>query len=67
MLTARGFSHETEAQEGGELCIPHLNSSCTKPTHPPSKAMLVYVLLSCISLLTVGLNLLVIISISHFR
>ncbi|XP_034549981.1 trace amine-associated receptor 13c-like [Notolabrus celidotus] len=67
MLGARGFSHSTETPEGGELCIPHLNASCTKPTHPHTDAMLVYVLLSCISLLTVGLNLLVIISISHFR
>nr|XP_046260198.1 trace amine-associated receptor 13c-like [Scatophagus argus] len=50
-----------------ELCFPQLNSSCKKPTHPYTEAMLIYVLLSSISLITVTLNLLVIISISHFR
>ncbi|XP_039674275.1 trace amine-associated receptor 13c-like [Perca fluviatilis] len=52
---------------GAELCFPQLNSSCKKPTLPHTEAMLIYVLLSSISLLTVALNLLVIISISHFR
>ncbi|XP_040913355.1 trace amine-associated receptor 13c-like [Toxotes jaculatrix] len=56
-----------EALKGTELCYPHLNSSCKKPTHPYTQAMLIYVLLSSISLVTVALNLLVIISISHFR
>ncbi|XP_029315395.1 trace amine-associated receptor 13c-like [Cottoperca gobio] len=56
-----------ETQEGAELCFPQLNSSCKKPTHPHTEAMLIYVLLSSISLITVALNLLVIISISHFR
>ncbi|XP_034417882.1 trace amine-associated receptor 13c-like [Cyclopterus lumpus] len=49
------------------LCFPQLNSSCEKPTHPHTETMLIYVLLSSISLITVALNLLVIISISHFR
>ncbi|XP_033843097.1 trace amine-associated receptor 13c-like [Periophthalmus magnuspinnatus] len=49
------------------FCYPHLNSSCRKPTHPYVEAMLIYVLLSCVSLITVALNLLVIISIAHFR
>ncbi|XP_054915795.1 trace amine-associated receptor 13c-like [Poeciliopsis prolifica] len=56
-----------ETLEGTELCVPQLNSSCRKPTHPHSTVMLIYVLLSSISLITVALNLLVIISISHFR
>ncbi|XP_055366250.1 trace amine-associated receptor 7e-like [Betta splendens] len=51
-----------------ELCFPQLvNSSCRKHLRPQSEAMLTYSVLSCISLLTVCLNLLVIISISHFR
>ncbi|XP_034418056.1 trace amine-associated receptor 8a-like [Cyclopterus lumpus] len=54
-----------ETTEGAELCFPLLyNSSCRKP---PSDGMLVNVLLYFISLLTAALNLLVIISISHFR
>ncbi|XP_073329899.1 trace amine-associated receptor 13c-like [Pagrus major] len=56
-----------ESLDGTELCFPQLNSSCEKPTHPRTEAMLIYVLLSSISLITVSLNLLVIISISHFR
>ncbi|XP_034417881.1 trace amine-associated receptor 13c-like [Cyclopterus lumpus] len=51
-----------------ELCFPQLlNSSCRKPMRPHALSMLTYILLSSISLLTVTLNLLVIISISHFR
>ncbi|XP_029010871.2 trace amine-associated receptor 13c-like [Betta splendens] len=51
-----------------ELCFPHLlNASCRKYARPHSEAMLIYVLVSCISLLTACLNLLVIVSISHFR
>ncbi|CAL1583122.1 unnamed protein product [Knipowitschia caucasica] len=49
------------------FCYPHLNSSCRRPSLPYVEAMLIYVLLSFISLLTVALNLLVIISIAHFR
>ncbi|TKS67806.1 Trace amine-associated receptor 8a [Collichthys lucidus] len=56
-----------EAMERAELCYPQLNFSCKKPTHPKTEAMLIYVFLSSISLITVALNLLVIISISHFR
>ncbi|KAF3696460.1 Trace amine-associated receptor 7a [Channa argus] len=51
-----------------ELCFPQLlNTSCKKHTRPHSESMLIYILMSYISLLTVVLNLLVIISISHFR
>uniref|UniRef100_UPI0037E7D406 trace amine-associated receptor 13c-like n=1 Tax=Semicossyphus pulcher TaxID=241346 RepID=UPI0037E7D406 len=68
MAEIRGFSsHAVEPHDGAELCLPQLNSSCTKPTHPHTEAMLIYVLLSCTSLITVALNLLVIISVSHFR
>ncbi|XP_071398137.1 trace amine-associated receptor 13c-like [Centroberyx affinis] len=57
-----------ETLEGGELCFPQLlNTSCRKPKQPRFKVMLLYILLSSISLITVVLNLLVIISISHFR
>ncbi|XP_054482942.1 trace amine-associated receptor 13c-like [Anoplopoma fimbria] len=54
-----------ETTEGAELCFPLLlNTSCRKPQ---SYGMPVNLLLSFISLLTAALNLLVIISISHFR
>uniref|UniRef100_UPI003AAA4C54 trace amine-associated receptor 13c-like n=1 Tax=Centroberyx gerrardi TaxID=166262 RepID=UPI003AAA4C54 len=57
-----------ETLEGGELCFPQLlNTSCRKQMRPHSEAMFLYILLSSISLLTVALNLLVIISISHYR
>ncbi|XP_059198350.1 trace amine-associated receptor 13c-like [Centropristis striata] len=53
--------------EEAELCFPQINTSCRKLSHPHLEASLIYTLLSCISLLTVFLNLLVIVSISHFR
>ncbi|XP_072252967.1 trace amine-associated receptor 13c-like [Leuresthes tenuis] len=53
--------------EETELCFPQLNTSCRRPKRPHFETMLIYVVLSCISVLTVTLNLLVIISISHFR
>ncbi|XP_056145781.1 trace amine-associated receptor 13c-like [Lampris incognitus] len=57
-----------ETLEGGELCFPQLlNSSCRKPMRPHSETVLLHILLSSLTLLTVALNLLVIISISHFR
>ncbi|XP_034431056.1 trace amine-associated receptor 13c-like [Hippoglossus hippoglossus] len=56
-----------ETPGGAVLCFPRLNNSCRKPSHPYTEAMLIYVLLSSISIITVALNLLVIISISHFR
>ncbi|XP_077946553.1 trace amine-associated receptor 13c-like [Gasterosteus aculeatus] len=57
-----------ETLVGTELCFPQLiNTSCRKPIRPQLEAMLIYIVLSSISLLTVALNLLVIISISHFK
>ncbi|XP_029981133.1 trace amine-associated receptor 13c-like [Sphaeramia orbicularis] len=57
-----------ETLEETEHCFPLLlNSSCRRPTPSQSDALLSYTILSFISLLTVFLNLLVIISISHFR
>ncbi|XP_053184607.1 trace amine-associated receptor 8a-like [Scomber japonicus] len=56
-----------ETPDAAELCFPQLNNSCRKPIASQSDAMLAYTLLSYISLLTATLNLLVIISISHFR
>ncbi|KAK2815959.1 hypothetical protein Q5P01_026426 [Channa striata] len=50
-----------------DLCFPQLlNASCRKPKINQSKAVLLYLLLF-ISVFTVFLNLIVIISVSHFR
>ncbi|XP_068602516.1 trace amine-associated receptor 13c-like [Brachionichthys hirsutus] len=57
-----------ETQDEAELCFPELfNASCRKPKHPHSDAVLIYIVMPFTSLLTVILNLLVIISISHFK
>uniref|UniRef100_A0A3Q3JTP2 G-protein coupled receptors family 1 profile domain-containing protein n=1 Tax=Monopterus albus TaxID=43700 RepID=A0A3Q3JTP2_MONAL len=57
-----------EALEEVELCFPQLlNTSCMRPKRPYSEVILTYVILSSISLLTAALNLLVIVSISHFK
>nr|XP_046260334.1 trace amine-associated receptor 13c-like [Scatophagus argus] len=53
--------------DGAELCFPQLNSSCKKNMHSHSVSILTYTMLFSISMLTVTLNLLVIISVSHFR
>ncbi|XP_028291316.1 trace amine-associated receptor 6-like [Gouania willdenowi] len=51
-----------------ELCYPHLgNSSCRRIVRSHSVSVLLHITLSSISVFTVTLNLLVIISISHFR
>ncbi|XP_071328856.1 trace amine-associated receptor 4-like [Trachinotus anak] len=56
-----------EAQHRVELCFPELlNSSCRKPASQ-SKSLLLNSVLFLVSVLTSILNLLVIISISHFR
>ncbi|KAM9710571.1 trace amine-associated receptor 13c-like [Menidia menidia] len=66
---SRGFSsHRMEIWETAELCFPHLsNSSCRKPAYSIGEVVLLQITLSFISVLTVILNLLVIISISHYR
>ncbi|TKS67798.1 Trace amine-associated receptor 13c [Collichthys lucidus] len=57
-----------ETLEEVELCFPELlNTSCRKPLQHRTETIFIYILMSCISLFTVTLNLLVIISISHFR
>ncbi|XP_026232577.1 trace amine-associated receptor 13c-like [Anabas testudineus] len=51
-----------------ELCFPQLlNSSCMKTKRPHVETILIYLVVFSVSLLTVLLNLLVIISISHFK
>ncbi|GLD68303.1 trace amine-associated receptor 4-like protein [Lates japonicus] len=53
--------------EEDELCFPQLlNTSCKKPKPPPSETVFIHILLFFISVLTAALNLLVIISISHY-
>ncbi|XP_068583522.1 trace amine-associated receptor 13c-like [Cebidichthys violaceus] len=54
--------------KGAELCYPQLlNSSCRGLMRPRPETVLLYTLLFSITVLTVALNLLVVISISHFR
>uniref|UniRef100_A0A8C6U9N1 G-protein coupled receptors family 1 profile domain-containing protein n=1 Tax=Neogobius melanostomus TaxID=47308 RepID=A0A8C6U9N1_9GOBI len=50
-----------------ELCFPLINNSCRKTRHSDPEASLTFTVLSTITMLTVLLNLLVIISISHYR
>ncbi|KAK0156340.1 Trace amine-associated receptor 7a [Merluccius polli] len=59
----------TTTEEGATtLCFPQRhNDSCRRPVRPHSEAVFYYTVLSSIALLTVVLNLLVVISISHFR
>nr|XP_020444246.1 trace amine-associated receptor 13c-like [Monopterus albus] len=57
-----------ETSKATELCFPQLlNKSCVKSQRPQFEAMLTYVVLFSISLLSAFLNLLVIISVSHFK
>ncbi|KAL7405191.1 hypothetical protein ABVT39_025036 [Epinephelus coioides] len=57
-----------DSLEGEELCYPLLlNVSCRGLMRPRFEAILLYTLFSSITVLTVSLNLMVIISISHFR
>ncbi|KAM3607049.1 uncharacterized protein V6R79_001100 [Siganus canaliculatus] len=54
--------------EETELCFPQLlNASCRRPKPVHDELIVLYILLIFISVLTAILNLLVIISISHFR
>ncbi|XP_068186394.1 trace amine-associated receptor 13c-like [Antennarius striatus] len=57
-----------EILEDTELCFPELfNTSCRRQIHSHSETVVIYILMPLTSLLTVTLNLLVIISISHFK
>ncbi|XP_047210664.1 trace amine-associated receptor 13c-like [Girardinichthys multiradiatus] len=56
-----------DGSKNSSLCFPNHNSSCRRLLLPLSETVLFHTLLTLISLLTVMLNLLVIISISHFR
>ncbi|XP_034741163.1 trace amine-associated receptor 7e-like [Etheostoma cragini] len=57
-----------EVEDGAELCFPQFpNTSCRKPSSSWPQTLLIYIVWFCISLTTVTLNLLIIISISHFR
>ncbi|XP_029980149.1 trace amine-associated receptor 13c-like [Sphaeramia orbicularis] len=56
-----------ETLEEAQLCFPAVNNSCKKSTGSHLEAVMIYTLLSLISVLTVVLNLVVVISISHFR
>ncbi|XP_078119043.1 trace amine-associated receptor 4-like [Sander vitreus] len=57
-----------EILEEVELCFPQLlNSSCRKPMRTHFEIILSYITLSSITLLTTTLNMLVIISIAHFK
>nr|XP_020444738.1 trace amine-associated receptor 13c-like [Monopterus albus] len=52
---------------GSELWFPNLNSSCRRLLRPRSETLLLYTLVASVSVVNVTLNLLIIISISHFR
>ncbi|XP_023120344.2 trace amine-associated receptor 13c-like [Amphiprion ocellaris] len=57
-----------EIQDGAELCFPQLlNTSCRKKTPHQFEDVLLNIVMSSISVLIVVLNLLIIISVSHFR
>ncbi|XP_058508667.1 trace amine-associated receptor 13c-like [Solea solea] len=57
-----------EAPEEAALCFPHINTSCRRRTGPYVETMLTYTVLSCITILTVILNLLLSVMIfSAFR
>ncbi|KAL3999608.1 NLR family CARD domain-containing protein 3 [Sarotherodon galilaeus] len=56
-----------DSSGGPPLCFPNLNSSCRRLLRPTSQTILLYILMASVSLLTVVLNLLVVVSISHFK
>ncbi|XP_032365441.1 trace amine-associated receptor 13c-like [Etheostoma spectabile] len=57
-----------EDEDGAELCFPQFsNTSCRKSSSPWPQTLVLYIVCYSISLNTVTLNLLIIISISHFR
>ncbi|XP_016331593.1 trace amine-associated receptor 6-like [Sinocyclocheilus anshuiensis] len=50
-----------------QYCFPDNNLSCTKSIRPEAEYIVVYIFVSITSVFTVFLNLLVIVSISHFK
>nr|XP_017213636.2 trace amine-associated receptor 13c-like [Danio rerio] len=60
------MAYETEDQET-QYCFPDINSSCVKEKHSRYGYITTYLFVSLLSAWTVFLNLLVIISISHFK
>ncbi|XP_009303901.2 trace amine-associated receptor 13c-like [Danio rerio] len=60
------MAYETEDQET-QYCFPDINSSCVKEQRSSHGYIITYVFVSLLSAWTVFLNLLVIISISHFK
>nr|XP_021328042.1 trace amine-associated receptor 13c [Danio rerio] len=60
------MAYETEDQET-QYCFPDINSSCVKERRSSHGYNIIYVFVSLLSAWTVFLNLLVIISISHFK
>ncbi|XP_026075933.1 trace amine-associated receptor 13c-like [Carassius auratus] len=60
------MAYETE-DHGTQYCFPAINSSCIKGKHSSHEYNIMYVIFSLLSAWTVFLNLLVIISISHFK
>ncbi|KAL0183035.1 hypothetical protein M9458_022410, partial [Cirrhinus mrigala] len=50
-----------------QYCFPAINSSCIKGKHSSHEYNIMFVFVSLLSAWTVFLNLLVIISISHFK
>ncbi|XP_073771288.1 trace amine-associated receptor 13c [Danio rerio] len=60
------MAYETEDQET-QYCFPDINSSCVKRRSSSHGYNIIYVFVSLLSAWTVFLNLLVIISISHFK
>nr|XP_021328045.1 trace amine-associated receptor 13c-like [Danio rerio] len=60
------MAYETEDQET-QYCFPDINSSCVKERRSSHGYITTYVFVSLLSAWTVFLNLLVIISISHFK
>ncbi|XP_073770670.1 trace amine-associated receptor 13c-like [Danio rerio] len=60
------MAYETEDQET-QYCFPNINSSCVKEQHSSHGYIIIHLFVSLLSAWTVFLNLLVIISISHFK
>ncbi|XP_073730862.1 trace amine-associated receptor 13c-like [Misgurnus anguillicaudatus] len=60
------MAYKTEDHET-QYCFPAINSSCIRPKRPTHEYNIMYVFFSLLSVWTVFMNLLVIISICHFK